>query len=320
MDAIAQAISKCPFLHLMAEKEGEAFARRLAVNPFCPSSSPLVFPEESSASSVDFVARVFHGKGSAIPLPQFTEARTPVDSLRLPAQPSAFQGVPVAAISLAGGLGGFLPDPRNFIRKNLQKSKNSKRNSKPKRNKNSNASKNASSASEQLQSSSGKCPMRRVLGGLMPLAVASAGRMECPAAIVQMRAAVAALKPVKLLRPQALPLRSLALAMVSAGFNIPCGVWREHTQKFSPQWFFAVHATIPFVAMLRKAVLMPKWAIALTIASAIVGQQAGAKIEKERIAWKQGASSYSTGNSCRRSCSTMVEAHSNTRAAYITSL
>jgi len=31
------------------------------------------------------------------------------------------------------------------------------------------------------------------------------------------------------------------------------------------QWFLAVHAAIPFVAMLRKAVLMPKWAILLTL-------------------------------------------------------
>lgn len=50
--------------------------------------------------------------------------------------------------------------------------------------------------------------------------------------------------------------------------NLPCGAWREHTRKFSPQWFLAVHATIPFVAMLRKAVLMPKWAVALTLVAA----------------------------------------------------
>ena len=50
--------------------------------------------------------------------------------------------------------------------------------------------------------------------------------------------------------------------------NLPCGAWREHTRKFSPQWFLAVHATIPFVASLRKAVLMPKWAILLTVAGA----------------------------------------------------
>lgn len=35
--------------------------------------------------------------------------------------------------------------------------------------------------------------------------------------------------------------------------------------QFTRQWFLAVHAAIPFVAMLRKAVLMPKWAILLTL-------------------------------------------------------
>lgn len=107
--------------------------------------------------------------------------------------------------------------------------------------------------------------------------------MHCPPAIVAMRAAVAGLKPVRQLRPQALPIRSLAMAGTAIAANVPCGVWREHTQKFSPEWFLAVHATIPFVAMLRKAVLMPKWAILLTIAGAVAGQQVGAKMERARL-------------------------------------
>lgn len=62
---------------------------------------------------------------------------------------------------------------------------------------------------------------------------------------------------------------------ISAG--LPCGAWREHTRKFSPQWFLAVHATIPFVAMLRKAVLMPRWAILLTVlgSGALQGRTGG---------------------------------------------
>jgi hypothetical protein len=80
-----------------------------------------------------------------------------------------------------------------------------------------------------------------------------------------MRAAIAALKPVRDLRPQALPIRALAMSGTAIAAGLPCGMWREHTKKFSPQWFLAVHAAIPFVAMLRKAVLMPKWAILLTL-------------------------------------------------------
>ena len=77
--------------------------------------------------------------------------------------------------------------------------------------------------------------------------------------------------------------------------NVPCGMWREHTKKFSPEWFVAVHATIPFVAMLRKApaVLMPRWAIFLTIAGAIAGQQMGAKLEKARLLSSTSTSSSS---------------------------
>jgi hypothetical protein len=61
-------------------------------------------------------------------------------------------------------------------------------------------------------------------------------------------------------------------------------MWREHTKKFSPQWFLAVHATIPFIAMLRKAVVMPKYAIAFTIGSAVLGQAVGARAERLRLA------------------------------------
>jgi hypothetical protein len=98
-----------------------------------------------------------------------------------------------------------------------------------------------------------------------------------------MRAAIAALKPVRDLRPQALPIRALAMSGTAIAAGLPCGMWREHTKKFSPQWFLAVHAAIPFVAMLRKAVLMPKWAILLTLIGSIAGQSVGARMERQRM-------------------------------------
>jgi hypothetical protein len=58
----------------------------------------------------------------------------------------------------------------------------------------------------------------------------------------------------------------------------------EHFEKFSPGWFVAVHATIPLVAMLRKAVVMPKAAIVGTIAAAVIGQAVGARLERARLA------------------------------------
>ena len=109
------------------------------------------------------------------------------------------------------------------------------------------------------------------------------GQLQCPRAIVAGRAFVARLQPVRDLRPQALPVKLATLGAGTAVLNVPFGVWREHTRKFSPEWFLAVHATIPFVAMTRQGIGMPKTVIFLTIASAIVGQAFGARLERQRL-------------------------------------
>jgi hypothetical protein len=88
---------------------------------------------------------------------------------------------------------------------------------------------------------------------------------------------------VRELRPRALPMKLLAVSMTGGLVNLPLGAAREHLEKFSPGWFVAVHASIPFVAMLRKAVVMPQWAIVATIASAVAGQIIGARIERHRL-------------------------------------
>lgn len=108
-------------------------------------------------------------------------------------------------------------------------------------------------------------------------------KLVCPPAIVAARAALAKTAAVQQLRPQKLPVKLVAVAAVSAAANLPCGAVREHLEKFSLGWFIAVHATIPFVAMLRKAVLMPKYSIMVTIASAVLGQMIGSRLERARI-------------------------------------
>lgn len=65
--------------------------------------------------------------------------------------------------------------------------------------------------------------------------------------------------------------------------NVPLGIWREHTRKFSLSWFIAVHAAVPFIAMLRKSVLMPKTAMMFTIAASILGQVIGSRAERFRL-------------------------------------
>jgi hypothetical protein len=126
--------------------------------------------------------------------------------------------------------------------------------------------------------------MRRLLGPLAPLVFNPSGHLSCPAPIVRARAALAATQPVRALRPQALHTKLAAVAAVTAAVNLPLGIVREHTEKFSWQWIVAVHASIPFVAMLRKAIIMPKYAILFTIAAAVAGQAVGARLERKRLA------------------------------------
>ena len=137
----------------------------------------------------------------------------------------------------------------------------------------------------------GQCPIAksfRAVSGVLPLVskmmkLPAGMKYKCPPAIVAARAALARTSAVKALRPQALPTKVLAIGLLGMALNVPLGVWRQHTKKFSPQWFLAIHATIPFIAMLRKAVVMPKYAIAFTIGSAVLGQAIGARAEKIRL-------------------------------------
>ncbi|CAI5483834.1 unnamed protein product [Closterium sp. Yama58-4] len=144
----------------------------------------------------------------------------------------------------------------------------------------------------------GNCPIAksyRAFSRVVPLIAAAirppAGiQYRCPAPIIALRAAVAKTPAMKALRPQALPIRTLAIGTIGMMLNIPLGVWREHCEKFSPQWIIAVHASVPLVAVLRKAALMPKYAMAFTIAASVIGQAIGARVERRRLKkLKEGA-------------------------------
>lgn len=68
-------------------------------------------------------------------------------------------------------------------------------------------------------------------------------------------------------------MRLVALGALACAVNVPCGMWRAHLEKLSPQWFVSIHASIPAVIMSRRALGVPKWAIVLSISCAVVGQQ-----------------------------------------------
>jgi hypothetical protein len=137
----------------------------------------------------------------------------------------------------------------------------------------------------------GQCPLAksyRALSGVVPLVAKMmtppAGmKLKCPPAVVAARAALSRTAFAKGLRPQPLPTKILVIALLGMAANVPLGIWREHTKKFSVQWFAAVHAAVPFIGMLRKSVLMPKTAMALTIAASILGQTIGSRAERIRL-------------------------------------
>lgn len=149
----------------------------------------------------------------------------------------------------------------------------------------------------------GQCPLAksyRALSGVVPLVAKMmtppAGmKLTCPPAVVAARAALSRTAFAKGLRPQPLPTKVLVIALLGMAANVPLGIWREHTEKFSVQWFAAVHAAVPFIGMLRKSVLMPKTAMALTIAASILGQTIGSRAERIRLKRAAAAAAAAEG-------------------------
>ncbi|XP_055831056.1 uncharacterized protein LOC129900130 [Solanum dulcamara] len=137
----------------------------------------------------------------------------------------------------------------------------------------------------------GNCPIAKsyiAVNGVLPIVASTfqlplGMKLKCPSAVVSVRAALARTVFVKTMRPQPLFSKMFVTGALGMTANIPLGIWREHTEKFSLSWFVAVLAAVPFIAMLRKSVAMPKTAMALTIATSILGQVIGSRAEKLRM-------------------------------------
>ncbi|DBA87422.1 hypothetical protein WJX77_003989 [Trebouxia sp. C0004] len=309
-DPIGNAIGKCPFLHQVSADQGEQYARQIATRPAvtaCTAGPRPVFEEK--ACDFEATLKLFHGAAGLVPLKKVVAGtatcekaahltQTSLDashyapSSTATQQRSSLSGAPFASMSMAGAF-NFLPGPQNVA--NLLFGKKGLRGEnvrKPSHSQGSGSSSRstargpvagqATAATQQ----SGQCPLRKfpgaqIVGGLIPLS--AKGKLQCPRAIVAGRAFVARMQPVRDLRPQALPVKLATLGVGTSILNIPFGMWREHTRKFSPEWFLAVHATIPFVAMTRQGIGMPKTVIFLTIGSAILGQALGARLERQRL-------------------------------------
>ena len=64
--------------------------------------------------------------------------------------------------------------------------------------------------------------------------------------------------------------------------NLPLGMMRERSRKFSLPWILWVHASIPLIVALRIWLKLHPLAIPINIASAVLGQFLGGAPEKKR--------------------------------------
>lgn len=77
-------------------------------------------------------------------------------------------------------------------------------------------------------------------------------------------------------------LKVLLVSVVCLLVNIPLGMMRERSRKFSFPWILWVHASIPLIVFLRISLKLPLIAIPINIAAAVLGQLLGGAPEKKK--------------------------------------
>uniref|UniRef100_A0A5B7AFR7 Uncharacterized protein n=1 Tax=Davidia involucrata TaxID=16924 RepID=A0A5B7AFR7_DAVIN len=278
-------IQRCPFLMNINIPTSFSFSTVNFPTPVRGAKGPIF----EDGPNFDMAFKLFHGKDGVVPL----SGRSYFHDDK-PEPETAPQFDPLAAKAATISLSAFGPGgPFSFgsFSENWKKQKKKSESSK-KREPSSQegaTSKHEALGNEWLET--GNCPIAksyRAVSRVLPLVATALQpppglKFRCPPAVVAARAALARTALVKTLRPRPLPAKMLVIGVLGMAANIPLGIWKEHTRKFSLSWFAAVHASVPFIAMLRKSVLMPKNAMALTIAASILGQVIGSRAERIRL-------------------------------------
>ncbi|XP_059628272.1 uncharacterized protein LOC132271044 [Cornus florida] len=275
----------CPFLRNINEPTNFSFSSSMAFPMPVRGTKGPIFED---GPNFEMTFRLFHGQNGVVPLSGKSFSHS--DESESESAPPHFNplAAKAATISLSGfGSGGLFGFDAFFGKRNNQNKKS--KSSKKEPSSQGGDSKHEALSNEWLET--GNCPIAksyRAVSHVLPLVAKalqppSGMKYKCPQAIVAARAAIARTAFAKNLRPQPLPAKILAIGGLGMAANIPLGIWREHTKKFSPSWFAAVHAAIPFIGMLRKSVLMPKTAMAFTIAASILGQVIGSRAERIRL-------------------------------------
>ncbi|GMG99384.1 hypothetical protein Nepgr_001224 [Nepenthes gracilis] len=280
-----QAISKCPFLRNINEPTNFSFASSMTFPLPVRSTKGPIFED---GPNFEMAFKLFHGHDGVVPL----SGRSFFQSEDVEPEQSLPRFNPFAAKAATISLSAFGPGGPFSFDLFSEKWKNQKHNSKSSKKESSSQGqdpKHEALSNEWLQT--GNCPIAksyRAVSGVLPLVAKvlkppPGMKFKCPPAVVEARAALARTAFAKNLRPQPLPTKILVIGVLGMAANVPLGIWREHTKKFSPSWFAAVHAAVPFIAMLRKCVLMPKTAMAFTIGASVLGQIIGSRAERYRL-------------------------------------
>ncbi|KAA8544314.1 hypothetical protein F0562_022326 [Nyssa sinensis] len=278
-------IQRCPFLMNINKPTSFSFSPVNYPVPLRVAKGPMF----EDGPNFDMAFKLFHGKDGVVPL----SGRSYFHDDK-PEPETAPQFNPLAAKAATISLSAFGPGgPFSFCsfsdiwKKQKKKSESSKK--REPSSQEGDSSKHEALGNEWLET--GSCPIAksyRAVSHVLPFVATALQpppgiKLRCPSAIVAARAAMARTALVKTLHPQPLPAKMLVIGVLGIAANIPLGIWEEHTQKFSLSWFAAIHASVPFIAMLRKSVLMPKNAMALTIAASILGQVIGSRAERLRL-------------------------------------
>lgn len=276
---------RCPFLRNINEPTNFSFSSSMAFPiPVRGAKGPIF----EDGPNFDMAFRLFHGQDGVVPL----SGRSFVRTANLESEPALPQFNPLAAKAATISLSSFGPGGSfsfDAFSKKFNNQRGKSKSSKKKSSSQKGNSNHEAQGSEWLQS--GQCPIAksyRAVINVVPIVAKALQpppgmKFKCPPAIVAARAALARTAMVKNLRPQPLPEKMLVIGALGMAANVPLGIWREHTKKFSPSWFVAIHAAVPFIAMLRKSVLMPKTAMAFTIAASVLGQVIGSRAERYRL-------------------------------------
>ncbi|KAK8487701.1 hypothetical protein V6N11_012756 [Hibiscus sabdariffa] len=278
-------ILRCPFLRNIDEPTNFSLSSAMSfAMPVRGAKGPIF----EDGPNFDMAFRLFHGRDGVVPLSERSSLR--IEKAETETSPPKFN--PLAAKAATISLSSFGPGgPFSFdaFSNKWNKQKGKSKSSKKESSSQGGNSNHEALGSEWLQN--GNCPIAksfRAVSGVLPLVAKvlkppPGMKYRCPPAIVAARAALAQTAFAKNLRPQSLPTKVLVIGMLGMAANVPLGIWREHTEKFSPSWFVAIHAAVPFIAMLRKSVLMPKTAMAFTIAASVLGQVIGSRAERSRL-------------------------------------